>query len=108
MFIFNRKTAYELGISDWSSDVCSSVLREVAAFLRDDYNARMLRRQLEMDRPDVTLCGGDSSTRLGPGPTAFVFELLVCIRPPYGSEVQEGPHRLDRADRKSTRLNSSH
>src|SRR3546814_11151054 len=26
MFIFKRKTAYGLGISDWSSDVCSSDL----------------------------------------------------------------------------------
>ena len=28
----------------------------------------------------------------------FVFDLLVRVRPPSGSEVQEGPHRLDRAD----------
>src|SRR3546814_3614897 len=27
MFIFKRKTAYEMRISDWSSDVCSSDLR---------------------------------------------------------------------------------
>src|SRR3546814_5812126 len=27
MFFFKRKTAYELRISDWSSDVCSSDLR---------------------------------------------------------------------------------
>src|SRR3546814_4562577 len=26
LFVFKRKTAYELGISDWSSDVCSSDL----------------------------------------------------------------------------------
>src|SRR3546814_3755285 len=26
MFFFKRKTAYEMRISDWSSDVCSSVL----------------------------------------------------------------------------------
>src|SRR3546814_5609901 len=25
-FFFNQKTAYEMGISDWSSDVCSSDL----------------------------------------------------------------------------------
>src|SRR3546814_13408345 len=31
-FVFKRKTAYEMRISDWSSDVCSSDL--VAAFLR--------------------------------------------------------------------------
>src|SRR3546814_10914727 len=27
IFFFKQKTAYELRISDWSSDVCSSVLR---------------------------------------------------------------------------------
>src|SRR3546814_2692391 len=28
-FVFKQKTAYELRISDWSSDVCSSVLVEL-------------------------------------------------------------------------------
>src|SRR3546814_8488027 len=28
-FFFKQKTAYELRISDWSSDVCSSDLREI-------------------------------------------------------------------------------
>src|SRR3546814_5044153 len=30
-FVFKQKTAYEMRISDWSSDVCSSDLRWVAA-----------------------------------------------------------------------------
>src|SRR3546814_11486150 len=30
MFLFKQKTAYELRISDWSSDVCSSDLEPVA------------------------------------------------------------------------------
>src|SRR3546814_4125496 len=29
-FFFKQKTAYEMRISDWSSDVCSSDLRELA------------------------------------------------------------------------------
>src|SRR3546814_2442104 len=29
IFFFKQKTAYEMRISDWSSDVCSSDLREV-------------------------------------------------------------------------------
>src|SRR3546814_6074113 len=32
MFFFKRRTAYEMRISDWSSDVCSSVLGERPAF----------------------------------------------------------------------------
>src|SRR3546814_9986159 len=31
-FFFKQKTAYELRISDWSSDVCSSDLAEMAAY----------------------------------------------------------------------------
>src|SRR3546814_7413024 len=30
VFVFKQKTAYELRISDWSSDVCSSDLHELA------------------------------------------------------------------------------
>src|SRR3546814_3236810 len=30
-FFFKQKTAYEMRISDWSSDVCSSDLRQIAA-----------------------------------------------------------------------------
>src|SRR3546814_9747867 len=30
-FFFKQKTAYEMRISDWSSDVCSSDLRDVRA-----------------------------------------------------------------------------
>src|SRR3546814_4071702 len=29
MFFFKKKTAYEMRISDWSSDVCSSDLRDL-------------------------------------------------------------------------------
>src|SRR3546814_3200003 len=31
VFFFKQKTAYEMRISDWSSDVCSSDLRRLAA-----------------------------------------------------------------------------
>src|SRR3546814_5262175 len=31
-FFFKQKTAYEMRISDWSSDVCSSDLREPESF----------------------------------------------------------------------------
>src|SRR3546814_14349094 len=35
-FFFNQKTAYEMRISDWSSDVCSSDLREAIAAMIDE------------------------------------------------------------------------
>src|SRR3546814_9476331 len=34
VFVFKPKTAYEMRISDWSSDVCSSDLREPNPVLR--------------------------------------------------------------------------
>src|SRR3546814_10526933 len=34
VFFFTQKAAYELRISDWSSDVCSSDLRDTAPFSR--------------------------------------------------------------------------
>src|SRR3954468_21274474 len=32
------------------------------------------------------------------GGRAVIFDLLVGVRPPSGREVQQRPHRLDRAD----------
>src|SRR3546814_20443497 len=40
-FVFKQKTAYEMRISDWSSDVCSSDLRE------PDLSARISRRHAD-------------------------------------------------------------
>src|SRR3546814_19607962 len=36
-FFFKQKTAYEMRISDWSSDVCSSDLPTVSAFTQAGY-----------------------------------------------------------------------
>src|SRR3546814_7319818 len=41
-FFFKQKTAYEMRISDWSSDVCSSDLNKVftlSQFLEDRFNS---------------------------------------------------------------------
>src|SRR3546814_2150727 len=35
VFFFKQKTAYEMRISDWSSDVCSSDLRAFRAWVKD-------------------------------------------------------------------------
>src|SRR3546814_1659331 len=59
LFFFKQKTAYEMRISDWSSDVCSSDLlvevstrttsrRDAIAFLRDFIPAK--REQLLAER----------------------------------------------------------
>src|SRR3546814_2583044 len=50
-FFFKQKTAYEMRISDWSSDVCSSDLREIA---RDLLAARGILRLAELRAAGVT------------------------------------------------------
>src|SRR3546814_9080427 len=50
-FFFKRKTAYELRISDWSSDVCSSDLGRLPAVMRlADRGARRFGKQRGIDR----------------------------------------------------------
>src|SRR3546814_10746407 len=46
-FFFKQKTAYEMRISDWSSDVCSSDLRHAAFAL---HRLHQDRRRLPGDR----------------------------------------------------------
>src|SRR3546814_5684987 len=40
-FFFKQKTAYEMRISDWSSDVCSSDLRDSYSYHRDKMYANL-------------------------------------------------------------------
>src|SRR3546814_5701279 len=56
-FFFKQKTAYEMRISDWSSDVCSSDLAEA-----DEQHG-------EGDRDDVQLADGQGREAGGPGQT---------------------------------------
>src|SRR3546814_11333554 len=48
-FFFKQKTAYEMRISDWSSDVCSSDLQEGAADVLD-MDDRAPRRAVALDQ----------------------------------------------------------
>src|SRR3546814_12508373 len=50
-FFFKQKTAYEMRISDWSSDVCSSDLIAVAAALE----AAAAQREADSASADVNL-----------------------------------------------------
>src|SRR3546814_5477968 len=55
-FFFKQKTAYELRISDWSSDVCSSDLLALGAFRNVGADAERLFAGRGQDRaPDVRL-----------------------------------------------------
>src|SRR3546814_1809163 len=54
LFFFKQKTAYEMRISDWSSDVCSSDL-PLARAGRDviDHEIGGRRRAAEIEQPDA-------------------------------------------------------
>src|SRR3546814_2843669 len=61
-FFFKQKTAYEMRISDWSSDVCSSDLSETsAALVVIEHDMPLLRavsdRLIAMDQGGVIATG---------------------------------------------------
>src|SRR3546814_1671275 len=82
-FFFKQKTAYEMRISDWSSDVCSS-----------DLNASI--------RPG----SHEAYSRLFPEPRQARLDALAT--PETDIRAIEAPALIIHGDRKSTRLNSSH
>src|SRR3546814_7139969 len=46
-FFFKQKTAYEMRISDWSSDVCSSDLDDLLVFFEQDDNTQAIAMHME-------------------------------------------------------------
>src|SRR3546814_5665190 len=133
---FTQKSAYEMRISDWSSDVCSSDLkfdpRNVA-----QCNRRSIRVGAQNDIGEL-FGGCEAALRqnsgvefrlscqrkiadLAPGTLAVLLlnrsERFGCGKPVIGKllRIEPDAHRVGRCeyldiaqDRKSTRLNSSH
>src|SRR3546814_4478784 len=101
IFFFKQKTAYEMRISDWSSDVCSSDLGERwRVVLRDGRNGtqrEVLARALVNAAGPWTAEFIEQRAGLGKG---------LPLRLVKGSHIVVP--RLFEQDRKSTRLNSSH
>src|SRR3546814_5897146 len=93
VFFFKQKTAYELRISDWSSDVCSSDLRRFAG---------PRAREIELPLDPLIVALGPEAQRARE-PSARHVE-RACE--PARHDIERA--RRMRADRKSTRLNSSH
>src|SRR3546814_5216356 len=125
-FFFKQKTAYEMRISDWSSDVCSSDLPDGEAWLRN-FGGQRMRSHLRRD-------GRMLVERLGPVRFRFALHAqdgelwwrvngvkLFGVLPLPASQFDgvycregeaEGRYTFEveaaLPDRKSTRLNSSH
>src|SRR3546814_8971625 len=115
MFFFKQKTAYEMRISDWSSDVCSSDLQAILA-ARDREAPPPHRLHLA-----VAHAGEVSAHYIG-GRLKHPFLLCERLRieacAPWPTAIGINRDRRVHAahfdaqvggrDRKSTRLNSSH
>src|SRR3546814_12097191 len=67
-FFFKQKTAYEMRISDWSSDVCSSDLGDVAVGT-DEWKGRVRRPAVQEHRHDRQRLAGapehDACVKIG-------------------------------------------
>src|SRR3546814_1938577 len=74
-FFFKQKTAYEVRISDWSSDVCSSDLLDVsrldAGSYRPDVGAFALAELFDSLQAQFALVAGQRGLRLRVVPTAL-------------------------------------
>src|SRR3546814_10903549 len=101
-FFFKQKTAYEMRISDWSSDVCSSDLR-----VREQGVLDLSRVDVEGARHDhVVLAVHDEQVALVVEVADVArVEPAILVDGPLGLH---GTPPVARQDRKSTRLNSSH
>src|SRR3546814_6157889 len=113
-FFFKQKTAYEMRISDWSSDVCSSdlagrqfitafeLLPAVLEFVVDELGGFVI---LRFDRFDLRLTIVIGHCELEPFEALDLFEQLCGDRRAF---LHALGCRCRGLDRKSTRLNSSH
>src|SRR3546814_3090047 len=88
LFFFKQKTAYDMRISDWSSDVCSSDLTELDGDKPLIANAFFKRKlaELEVDLTALeftelrSLAGANAGK--GPGPESSLLKI-------QGSEIQQ-------------------
>src|SRR3546814_2631541 len=102
-FFFKQKTAYEMRISDWSSDVCSSdlqsripeavVIGPLPVIFEFRLVARLVVRGVEIMRA---------------GRQARLHDRQVLIGKGEVDDMRRAGLADERRDRKSTRLNSSH
>src|SRR3546814_8826908 len=101
-FFFKQKTAYEMRISDWSSDVCSSDLLHRGR-LRCAATMAVIAATLAV--MVTTACIKTTGMRLGQGwPGDQGQDVCAAME-----KTQHCFHFFPRRqDRKSTRLNSSH
>src|SRR3546814_8327196 len=77
VFFFKQKTAYEMRISDWSSDVCSSDLQP-RAVVRGADAGRGNRRQLRLPRVVAAPVQAIAPAVFGPGRDGIQIGRASC------------------------------
>src|SRR3546814_10957332 len=102
-FFFKQKTAYEMRISDWSSDVCSSDLVDgfrLEQLLADGRYARVFRAVDSHSGSDVVVKFPKPAVLAEPAMLeAFVREALIGVRvasPFLGQVLARGEERQGR------------
>src|SRR3546814_3379557 len=81
VFFFKQKTAYEMRISDWSSDVCSSDLLVIRSYSKEGLMATQVRETAQQD----ALAGWSLPAWTYRDPEFFALELDRVFRPKIGS-----------------------
>src|SRR3546814_9199636 len=111
-FFFKQKTAYEMRISDWSSDVCSS---DLLGKRLGEHIVHFAESLAERTRGIADLGNGIAAileAAAGRGHHRVLHrarQKMQCPAPGIALVVDVALHDGEhRADRKSTRLNSSH
>src|SRR3546814_20921468 len=92
VFFFKQKTAYEMRISDWSSDVCSSDLGRNTAI---DGSTNIANLELVADTLDTSQCSFDAGAAIpcadylgfGDLSQAVQYYILFTSRDPGGNEL---------------------
>src|SRR3546814_7947751 len=103
LFFFKQKTAYEVRISDWSSDVCSSDLDEQKLIRQAAVASRDFERK---DSRADSKKAMDTLKEHGMKINVVSDEEIARMRQKVQPVVDKYTQEL--GDRKSTRLNSSH
>src|SRR3546814_3467256 len=106
---FKQKTAYEMRISDWSSDVCSSdLVRSPRRHIVDGTVGAAAQEGREMQSQSKIL---DDMTKLASSALGVAAGMRSEVEARFREQLERLLTQMDlvpREDRKSTRLNSSH
>src|SRR3546814_18755090 len=95
-FFFKQKTAYEMRISDWSSDVCSSDL----SFARVTWHASSPLKAIRAMAPDAEVTYVDGSDPVAAAKAAAGADVAIVFATQWTTEAEDAqrlslPHDPD-------------